>query len=149
MKEQKLGNRGFISFVELERALNEFPNQTNGDSSSVCEIGVPYIAFHARGIARPGDEKTIERFIVNEMCEKLDEYFDGKSGRIYWRHRIEFDVSQHNEVLRLDVNGPDVDFITDQKCVMDKNWRKVHLYCRLVRAPYQTMALDAVRIKVA
>ena len=133
MKEQNLVIRGFISFVELESALNEFPNQTDGDPCSVCEIGEEYIAFHARGLARPGDEKIIERLVVAEMCEKLDKYFEKKSGRIYWRERFISEVTPHSVVLRLDVNGSDDDFITGHKCIMDKNWLKVHAYCRLGR----------------
>ena len=129
----KFGNLDLISFDDLTRALNEMPDQTDGLPCAISDIGEPYVAFSAKGIARPGDEKIVERLVVAEMCEKLDQYFADKKGRIYWRTRLEIDREPHHVIQRMDANGLDEDFITGQKCVMDKNWRKIHAYCRLVR----------------
>ena len=152
MTETKLASRGFGSFDELVRALNHIPNQTMGCPSAISDIGEQYEVFRVVALARPGDEKTIEQMVVKEMCEKLDQYFEGKSGRIYWRTPLETETVQHDVVLRLDVNGPDIDFITNLKCVMDKNWRKITGYCRLVKATaYVPDALDhlAAQRKIA
>ena len=131
---QTLGSRGITSFDELTRELNGLPDQTVGRAYAISDIGEPYVEFLAICLARPGDEKIIETVVVAEMCKKLDAYFEGKSGRIYWRIPFETDVTPHEVVLRLDVNGPDLDFATGSKCVKDKNWIRVAAYCRLIRA---------------
>jgi hypothetical protein len=73
------------------------------------------------------------------MTRKLDEYLSDKSGRIYWRIPFERDIKPVEIVTRLDVNGPDIDFITGKSCVSDKNWIKVSCYCRLVKAKMRIM----------
>ena len=143
-----LSGRGLASFDELERALNDIPDQTTGIAYAISDIGEPYVEFMAVGLARPGDEKIIERVVVADLCKRLDAYFKGKSGRIYWRIPFERDISQADVVLRLDVNGADTDFITGEKCVKDKNWVRVAAYCRLVRTTSPIPELSAER-KVA
>ena len=132
----KLTCRGLMSFDELARALNDIPDQTMGIACSMSDVGEPYVEFLSAGLARPGDEKIIERYVVAEMCKKLDSYFKEKAGRIYWRIPFESCISPHEMVLRFDVNGPDVDFVTNEKCVKDKNWVRVAAYCRLVRTTW-------------
>ena len=143
MRPENTIKPGLQSFDELKYALDNLPNQTDGDPCAVCQIGEPYIEFKVAMLARPGDEKIVERHVVSEIIRQLNEYLDGRGGRIYWRIRFESDVCEHAEILRLDVNGPDVDFITNERCVKDKNWRRIAAYCRLVRARMETMVLSA------
>lgn len=124
----------YESFDEIASWLNNLEDQTVGDASAICEIGEPYIEFKCFGIARPGDEKIVERVVARDMSRKLSEYFSDKSGRIYWRVPLEVDVNPIEIVIRLDVNGPDIDFITNKRCISDKNWVRVACYCRLVKA---------------
>ena len=131
---------GMLSFAELEKALASIPDQTTGDPCAISNIGEPYVEFKAFAIARPGDEKMVERYVVASMVEQLNNYFSDKAGRIYWRMPFESDVKPESVVLRMDVNGPDKDFLTDQPCVMDKNWVRVAAHCRLIRA--RCAALD-------
>ncbi len=140
---------GMMSVAELHAALNNIPDQTTGDPCAISDIGEPYVAFRSSAIARPGDEALVERYVVAAMVQQLNDYFDGKAGRVYWRERLEFDVGPHEVVLRMDVNGPDKDFLTDQPCVMDKNWVRLCLYCRLVRARCQTMPTPREQSKAA
>jgi hypothetical protein len=127
------------SFDELSRWLDEMPDQTDGDPCAISNIGELYIPFSATAIARPGDEKLVERQVVGNMVFQLKEYLATKSGRIYWRVRLQTEVQPHAEVLRFDVRGPDKDPFTDMPCVMDKNWVRISAFCKLVRATAKTM----------
>ena len=131
---KKLSNMGLTSLDALRGALMVMPDQTMGIPYSVSDIGEPYVAIFSKSLARPGDEKIIEHLVVTDMCEKLDTYFEDKVGRIFWRVPFETDVKPYEVVMRFDVNGPDVDFITGQQCVKDKNWVRIAAYCRLVRS---------------
>jgi hypothetical protein len=130
----------FASLADLKRELDLLPDQQIGNSGAVSDVGEPYIEFYAHGIARPGDEKIVERHVANTMARQLRAYFGTKNGRIYWRHPLEFKVESHQEILRVDANGDDIDFVTGQKCVMDKNWLVVRAYCRLVKAKMKIAA---------
>lgn len=132
-----------FSVSELERALNELPDQTDGDSHhpAISQAGEPYVSFLACGVARPGDEKIVERYVVQDMARRLNQYFDDKSGRIYWRERFTYEIRDHSVILRLDANGPDRDVITGEACVMDKNWRIWKMYSRVFRAKHSTVRL--------
>jgi len=140
---------GLQSFDELRRVLDNLPDQTDGDPCAICQIGELYIEFKVAMLARPGDEKIVERYVVYEMTRRLNEYLDERGGTIYWRIRFETDVDDHAETLRLDVNGPDRDFATDQRCIQDKNWRRVAAYCRLVRAKFPAMERAAPTAAIA
>ncbi|HZS57517.1 MAG TPA: hypothetical protein VFA65_24165 [Bryobacteraceae bacterium] len=122
------------TFKELHDWLNGFEDQTDGIPAAICEIGEPYREFFAHSFVRPGDEKVGEKVVAVMMHRQLDNYLSEKDGRIYWRIRLEEEISDVYVVQKYDINGPDMDFITDRKCFADKNWRKVGAFCRLVRA---------------
>lgn len=145
MKKQQLAV-GMMTFEELRAALDALPDQTAGDPWVVSNIGEPYVEFRARALARPGDEALVERLVVDDLVRQLNAYFYDKDGRIYWRERLEVDRSQCSVVVRLDATGEDVDFVTNTRCVMDKNWVRIAGYCRLVRAKAATVdVVDAQR----
>jgi len=130
----------FASLADLKRELDALPDQQMGNPTAVSDTGEPYVEFRAYGIARPGDEKIVERYVAKLMSSQLHSYFLSRIGRIYWRTPFEFETRPYEEVLRIDDDGEDVDFVTDQKCVKDKNWLLVTAYCRLVKAKNKVAA---------
>ena len=133
------------TFAELRFLLDRLPDQTEGDPCAICQTGEPYVEFIVDMLARPGDEAAIERCAVELFSRQLSRYLSDKSGRIYWRTRLEHEWSPAYVVVRFDVNGPDLDYITDQRCVTDKNWRRIKGYCRLYRANFKSMEVEEAR----
>lgn len=127
------------SFIELKHWLDGLPNQVDGDPCAVSDIGEPYVAFHFGALARPGDVEVVESVVADYMRNALENYLKDKGGRIYWRTRLEWEIIPYSVIVKMDENGPDKDYVTDRKCVMDKNWRAVRCFCRLVRAQLKTM----------
>ena len=123
-----------MTFAEHKDWLAKFPDQQDGLPCSVCETGEPYVEFRATALARPGDAATIEGLVADQMKNQLGEYLNGRRGRIYWRIRLETDIDDYPMVARYDDNGPDKDFMTDRRCHLDKNWKRVAAYCRVYRA---------------
>jgi hypothetical protein len=136
-------HREVRSIAELRAVLDELPDQTMGDRSAVSQIGKPYIEFLNMGLARPGDEAVIEREVVGAMVRSLNGYLNDKSGTIYWRTRLEVDVTPWYVILYYDNNGPDINALTDRKCVKDSKWVRIALYCRLVRAESKVVEAPA------
>ena len=122
------------TFSHLKEWLQQFNNQVDGAPCSVCQTGEEYIIFSCTALARPGDVDVIEKIVASQMYEKLSKYLDNKKGRIYWRERLECDISPFDVVIKVDANGPDFDFIIDRRCVKDKNWVKIQCFCRCYRA---------------
>jgi hypothetical protein len=126
---------GAGTFVGLRAALEEsIPDQVDGHSYSISDIGEPYIEFFAKGLARPGDERVVEGIVVEQIARQLAAYLDRRRGRVYWRERLQLEIEPQHIVVKFDSNGPDVDPLTNRRCVMDKNWLRVGAYCRLIRA---------------
>ena len=127
------------SFIELKHWLDGLPDQQMGDPCAISNIGEPYIVFSVGALARPGDEAIVESIVAADMQRQIEAYLKDKSGRIYWRVPLEWEVAPYSVILRFDDNGIDKDFITDRRCVMDKSWLAVRGYCRLVKAKCRTM----------
>jgi len=127
------------TFADLQRWLADLPDQAKGDPCSVCQTGENYIEFHEYGLARPDDVAAIEAVVVQRMIRSLTTYLNPRKGRIYWRVPLEFSISETDVAVRFDDNGPEVDFVTNRKCVKDHNWRRVACYCRLYRANLPTV----------
>ena len=122
------------SFSDLRNWLDSLPNQQLGRASAICETGDAYRVFAFYGLSRPGDEAIVERAVAEQMSRSLNEYFGSRPGRIYWRIPLETEITDHEAVARFDDNGPDRDFSTDRRCVLDRNWRLISCYCRLFRS---------------
>lgn len=133
-----------IDFDALKREFEELPS-VDGVPYSVSDIGELYIPFWVGGFCRPGDEKITEEVLANQMRLRLNQYFEDRAGLIYWRERLELDVWPASYIVRFDENGPDED--AGRRCVKDKNWMTVKIYCRLVRA--RLAISGALRSKVA
>lgn len=123
-----------MTFESLKVWFDSMPDQRMGRAASLCETGDTYTEFFAKGLARPGDEMVVEVEVAEQMYRTLVSHFANKRGRIYIRIPLEWEIKPHSVVVRLDENGPDIDFTTNEKCVMDHNWRRVACYCRLFRA---------------
>lgn len=123
------------SFSDLLQWAKQLPNQTVGIQSAVCETGEPYVEVYHYAYARPDDAEFIESVVAKQMHGAMKAYLEERSGRIYWRIPLETIREPMRVIIRYDENGPDVDHVTDRKCVMDGNWVAVKAYCRLYRAP--------------
>lgn len=51
---------------------------------------------------------------------------------VYWRCPFDADIQDWNRVVEYRDDGPDKDFITDRRCVMDRSRVLVKAYCLLV-----------------
>lgn len=128
------------SFKELhERIVLNFPTET-GSPSAFCEqTGDDYKEILVRMLSRQRDVKLIERKAASEMGRQLETLFYSKQGtvhypvrgKIYWRCPLEWEISRAPQIVRLSEDGPDIDFITNQRCYMDHDWMAVKAYCRL------------------
>jgi hypothetical protein len=122
------------TLADLEKWLAALPNQKNGKRGPETETGEPYVEFQRYALARPNDVAIIERDVANDLGMKIqgylrDHFEDGSV--IYWRRPFEWDIIDHQEVIRYVDIGPDEDIRTGRKCVMDKNWRCIKAYARL------------------
>jgi len=130
----------YDGFDELRASLDRLPDQTDGDAAAICQTGEMYEEFFHVAIAREADIKAVERMVVKEFSRQIGAYLGKRHGRIYWRKRLETDISPYEVVVKFDdVNGPDVDFVTNRRCFKDKAWFRVACYCRLYRATNKTL----------
>lgn len=123
-------------FSSLKAWLAEFPDQVDGFPSAICETGEPYVEFTYSALARPADAEIVERRVSEAMARDLARYLENRAGRIYWRARLETEENTDSVVVKYDENGPDREFVTDRKCLLDKDWTRLSCYCRLYRATH-------------
>lgn len=121
-------------FDSVESWLRSFPEQMMGIPTAICQTGEPYVEFLEFGLARPADVRVIEAIVARKFVDRIGAYLGQRAGHIYWRIPFERSNDPAPVVVRYDELGPDKDFITDRKCVMDKDWVRVACYCRLYRA---------------
>ncbi len=120
------------SFTHLQVQIDAIQDQVTGDPYAVAQCGEPYVEFMTYGISREADVKAVEGIVARQMHERLNTYFAGKSGRIYWRCRLEMAVDDCDVVSRFYFG--------------DSGWKIVKMYCRLYRATLQTVdVIDAQR----
>ncbi len=125
---------GASTFEELKEWISGLPNrQANGSPTNICsQTGDEYVEVFSRHAARPGDEKYAEKMVVEDMQRQICKLFtDRLHGTIYWRVPLETQIQKWSRVKEYREDGPDVDFLTDRRCVMDRNWKAVKAYCRL------------------
>jgi hypothetical protein len=128
----------FHTFAELKAHFDTLADQMAGLQGAICQTGQPYREFTIAMLARPDDVAVIEKVATNAMARDVGRYFDGREGTIYWRIPLEVDIAPYEVVTRYANDGPDTDFLTDQKCFKDKNWVGVKAYCRVFKALHRT-----------
>jgi hypothetical protein len=123
------------SFDELTKLLEELPSK-KGRLMSVSNVGETYLEFYASALARPQafDMDVVEKEVAREFSRKISDYLRSTEGTIYWRIVPEKDWEDDFRVIRYDADGPDVDIYTDQKCYLDREWKRCTMYCRFVRS---------------
>lgn len=114
-----------------------FPDSRVGRPCAISDTGEEYQEIFYRGICRDReyDIACLKEFALTQFLSLFDRYADGgKSGRfsLYWRIPLEDDLTRHGVIEHYDENGPDVDFYTDRRCFMDKNWKMYCVYARLL-----------------
>jgi hypothetical protein len=116
------------SFAELTAWFETLPvKQVDGSATAICEqTGKPYLPHSFVGLARPGDEKTVEGHVASRMQWSIVEAVGlvrpkrPEDVTFHWRHRLEFEVADHTSY------DPAL-----QRFVQVENWRAVSAYCRL------------------
>lgn len=125
---------GVGSLAELQEWISKLPNrQEIGSPSPVCEqTGEAYEEIYYGHWARPGDEAFAEKLVAIHMQRRIAGLFDGRrNGVVYWRIPLEYEIRDDMQPIEYRDDGPDIDFLLDRRCVMDRNWKTVKAYCRL------------------
>lgn len=124
-----------FDFNQMMNAINSKPfKQITGIPSSCDANGNKYVELMCKALARPGDEKEVEAFAcgnVLQQFEQMTRHTLAASSVIHWRVRPEIEVLPTGRVIEYREDGPDRDFLTDKRCVMDKNWVGISVYMRL------------------
>ncbi len=120
--------------ASLKRYMGvRFPNPVRG-TGHVAATGEKYVEIAFSALSRPADMAIVSRFVFVTFSELLMSYLDQTCGQIYWRIPLEEDWIDVPQVVRYDENGPDIDFYTDRRCVLDRDWKRYGIYCRLLRS---------------
>lgn len=128
------------TFAELNEWLKSLPNEQFFDErTAICRrTGKEHRELFVSQLARPDDVKTAEREAVYRMQNLICAELAVRSFKpvpysprpIYWRIPLEWEVQDRPQVVEYREDGPDMDFMTNQRCVMDHNWKAVKAYCR-------------------
>jgi len=137
------------SFISLKNYLDGINDQKMGDPCVVCETGETYKEFSEKRLCRPADIEIAESECAAAMRKRLDNYFSERQGRLYWRIPFEYERAPTAVVIRFDIDGPDLDFLTNRKCVTDKNWIQVQCYCRLYKSTFTGLGVSYSKSKEA
>jgi hypothetical protein len=127
----------FDGFHALQLSIDErFPDAKYGNTKSVSDTGEEYVEISFSALSRPvaSDMAVVSRFVVSQFSRLLTTYLDQTHGRVYWRIPLEYDTINDPQVVRYLANGPDVDFYTDKRCILDREWKCLGVYCRLLRS---------------
>jgi hypothetical protein len=128
---------GVRTFDQLKASLAALPNrQELGSPTTICEqTGEEYVEIFAAHMARPGDEKVAEEVVASWMQRQIYELFtDRVNGTTYWRVPLDFSIDSSQVIIEYRDDGPSIDVLTDRRCVMDRNWKRVAAYCCLTVA---------------
>lgn len=111
-----------------------FPDAVEGVPYFIAQTGERYVSFDEYSLSRPADIEFIKRDALNTMAQKLSDYLMHADGQVYWRQRLNDDVEPATQVVRFDPEGHDVDPWTNKRCVLDKNWLRYCVSCRVLRS---------------
>jgi hypothetical protein len=118
----------------LRRYMEErFPNAERG-WLNLSVTGEEYAEIAFSALSRSADEAIVSRFVLNAFSQLLTSYLSQTRGQVYWRIPLEEAWLDAPQVVRYDVDGPDIDFYTDRRCVLDRDWKRYGVYCRLLRS---------------
>ncbi len=126
------------TFAQLRARLDAMPDQEQGLPGDVCQAGEMYREFFVTAMSRPGDVAVVEDAVAANVLVLLDQYFLDREGRIYWHTPLEWDISESPLVMEYRDDGPDTEIITNERCVLDKDWWRVGCYTRLYRAKHKS-----------
>lgn len=105
-----------------------------GNPGQYCETGAEYDVVSENVLARPENVDEAESRVAANMWIKMMVLMGGKYGKLYWRIPLEYEILNGSKVDRIDESGPDVDFETNSKCYLDRNWKRVAAYVRFHKA---------------
>lgn len=129
------------SLAEFEKWTRSLSDQCDGQPCAISETGEEYLEFRGSGMARNGDIDVIEEHVLSYFRWQLELYFGGHRGRIYWRIRPHHEIAPTYVVTKLDENGPDIDFLTNQRCHKDKNWTIIRWRCRVLKSDKPVLSM--------
>jgi hypothetical protein len=125
----------FTDFQQLKSFMDRrFPDARQGRPSNISDTGEEYAEISFSGMSRSAPEDISVRPLLSGFSKLLMSYLEQTRGQIYWRIPLEEDWVDTPWVIRYDDAGPDVDFYTDRRCVLDRDWKRYGVYCRLLRS---------------
>ena len=134
-----------FNFGDLEMAIEAIAiEQVDGMFGPKTACGVTYSEVNSMALARPGDEKIIEKIVCTDFLTKIIGFIDavqlsrnpvGGKIRLEWRIRPMFEVGNYPVVVKYEENGPDVDGRTDKRCVKDNDWNFIKVRARVAVVP--------------
>lgn len=128
------------SLSDVVSYLDRFPDQT----TDRCLVeGQEYRHFLVAVPFRPGDENVAVPAAAMMFSLAINQYLDSEVGTIYWGDKPEQAFYKAPRVVRYDKDGPDFDPIEDKKCYMDRNWKMIKMYCRVLRSDKLAIAATA------
>ena len=137
--------KALATFADMEKWLALFP-QNDGPKKPIDENGNEYIEISCCFPCRntPFDKLVAERQAVAYAWQSL---FDigcrsPATAILSWRTRPELEVAAVPQVVEYRDDGPDVDYVSDRRCVYDRNWMMVKVYCRLSVMPIERSRLS-------
>ena len=116
----------WATFDDVTEWCALLPDQQDGPPCSTCDTGEPYVEL-IHGIRcrnEPFDVELATSDCCNGFLSILKDYLTQREGAIYWRIKPEIEYRD---------DGPDVDDLTDRRCVMDRRFAIVKIYSRLIR----------------
>lgn len=110
-----------------------------GRPSRIAETGEEYVEFSEVALCRnaPFDMDVAKRHVLSRMASKLCCYLmhpEDEEHTVYWRIPLEEDSIDAPQVVHYAEDGPDVEFFTGKHCVLDRDWKRYGVYCRLLRS---------------
>ena len=126
-----------MNLDDLNRTLKGW-RQSDGPAATLNSAGEKYIEF---GCGLHAREQDVD-IIMSVACTKLANAIHTLAARytpqthaIEWRKRPECAVGDYPLVVEYRDDGPDMDFVTDRRCVMDKGFKLVKTYARISFVP--------------
>lgn len=127
------------SIEEINKSLVSMRwKQADGPKMYLNSIGEQYVECGWSFPAREADVPMLEILACKRLADSilhLASKFSPETHSIEWRKRPECAVSDYPLVVEYRPDGPDMDYVTDRQCVMDKDFKLVKTYARLSFVP--------------
>jgi hypothetical protein len=125
------------TFAKLEAWAAALPDQKEGFPSFYSNTGEEYAPEFFFGVIsrdEPFDLEVAESVLCDQMQNAISTYLDSRKGTIYWRDPLEMDIWRDGIIVEHRADGPDMDHLTNRRCVKDKRFCVIKTYARLLKS---------------